>query len=211
MTSGQGGYQGGQHGGASGAPGDPAQGWNAPPAPPAQYPGYAPAPSAPAGYGAPPTMERPFAVRAGIGAFMANLILGVIGSIIAFATLDTLVADALAAENVDVTISDDVLRSAVIAGYAIGLVFVALQAMFIWFAWKGRNWARIVLWVLGGLGVVSGLASLGMASAPSTGFLTALNWFGFALAVAGIVLLAQKPANEWYRYQGWLRATGQGR
>ena len=31
------------------------------------------------------------------------------------------------------------------------------------------------------------------------------------LLFAGIVLLAQKPANEWYRYRGWLRATGQGR
>jgi hypothetical protein len=152
-------------------------------------------------------MERPFAVRAGIGAFMANLILGVISAIVAFASIDTLVAEALRAENVDVTISDDVLRSAVVAGYAVALVFVALQAMFIWFAWQGRNWARIVLWVLGGLSVVSGLASLGMATAPSTGFLTALSWFGFALAVAGIVLLAQKPANEWYRYRGWLRAS----
>jgi hypothetical protein len=208
MTSGEGGYQGGQQGGPSG---DPGQGWNAPPAPPAHYPGYAPAPSAPTGYGAPPPMERPFAVRAGIGAFMANLILGVISSIVAFASIDTLVADALRAENVDVTISEDFLRSTVVVGYAVALVFVALQAMFIWFAWQGRNWARIVLWVLGGLSVVSGLASLGMASAPSTGFLTALSWFGFALAVAGIVLLAQKPANEWYRYRGWLRATGQGR
>ena len=208
MTSGEGGDQGGQQGGPSG---DPGQSWNAPPAPPAQYPGYAPAPSAPTGYGAPPPMERPFAVRAGIGAFMANLILGVISSIVAFASIDTLVADALRAENVDVTISEDFLRSTVVVGYVIALVFVALQAMFIWFAWQGRNWARIVLWVLGGLSVVSGLASLGMASAPSTGFLTALSWFGFALAVAGIVLLAQKPANEWYRYRGWLRATGQGR
>jgi hypothetical protein len=25
------------------------------------------------------------------------------------------------------------------------------------------------------------------------------------------VLLALKPSNEWYRYRGWLRATGQGR
>jgi hypothetical protein len=211
MTSGQGGYPGGQQGGQPGGPGDPGEGWNAPPAPPAQYPGYAPAPSAPSGYGAPPPMERPFAVRAGIGAFMANLILGIIGSVIAFATIDTLVAEALRAENVDVTVSDDVLRTAVIAGYAIALVFAALQAMFIWFAWQGRNWARIVLWVLGGLGVVSGLASLGMSATPVPGYLSALSWFGFALTVAGIVLLAQKPANEWYRYRGWLRATGQGR
>jgi hypothetical protein len=214
MTSGGGGYPGGHdggpHGGQRGGPDQPGQGWNAPPAPPPQYQGYAPAPQAPGGYGAPPPMERPFAVRAGIGAFMANLILGVISSIIAFASIDTLVAEALRAENVDVAISEDLLRSAVVAGYAVALVFVALQAMFIWFAWQGRNWARIVLWVLGGLSVVSGLASLGMATAPSTGFLTALSWFGFALSVAGIVLLAQKPANEWYRYRGWLRATGQG-
>lgn len=205
MTSGQSG-PGGQY-----PQGEPAQNWNAPPPPPPQYPGYGPAPSAPAGYGAPAPLERPFAVRAGLGAFIANLILGLIGAAIAFASIDTLVAQALAAENVDVSISDDVLRSAVIAGYAVALVFAALQALFIWFAWNGRNWARIVLWVLGGLGVVSGLASLGMATAPSTGFLTALSWFGFALTVAGIVLLAQKPANEWYRYRGWLRATGQGR
>ena len=206
MTSGQSG-DGGQYGG----PGDPSQSWNAPPAPPAQYPGYAPAPSAPTGYGAPAPMERPFAVRAGIGAFMANLILGVIGSIIVFASLDSLVADALRAENVDVTLDSDVLRSAVVVGAVIGLVFVGLQAMFIWFAWKGRNWARIVLWVLGGLAVVSGLSSLFMSAAPSSGFLNALSWFNLALVIGGIVLLAQKPAHEWYRYQGWLRATGQAR
>jgi predicted membrane channel-forming protein YqfA (hemolysin III family) len=142
---------------------------------------------------------------------MANLILGLISALVAFTSLDTLVAQALAAEGLDVSVDEDVLRSAVIAGYVIVLVFAALQAMFIWFAWQGRNWARIVLWILGGLSVVSGLASLGTATAPSTGFLTALSWFGFALALAGIVLLAQKPANEWYRYRGWLRATGQGR
>ena len=52
-----------------------AQGWNAPP--PQRrygqpYPGYAPAPSAPTGYGAPPAMERPVTVRAGIGAFVGQ-------------------------------------------------------------------------------------------------------------------------------------------
>ena len=45
MTSGQ-----GQH---AGRPVRAAAGWNAPPAPGPQYPGYAPAPSAPPGYGAP--------------------------------------------------------------------------------------------------------------------------------------------------------------
>ena len=81
MTSGQSGYgwpPGGYQGSAGWARAGP--GLEAPPAPPAQYPGYAPAPAAPTGYGAPPAMERPFAVHAGIGAFMANLVLGIIAS-----------------------------------------------------------------------------------------------------------------------------------
>jgi hypothetical protein len=209
MTSGEGGYQGGQQGGPSG---DPGQGWNAPPAPPAQYPGYSPAPAAPSGYGAPPAMERPFAVRAGIGAFIASLILSLIGSIVVFASFDSLVATTLDTPGVDPSLGEDFIRSTLIAGAVIGLLFVALEVMFLWFAWNGRNWARIVLWVLGGLSVVSSLASFGMGSAPGqTGFLTALNVFALLLIVAGIVLLAMKPANEWYRYRGWLRATGQGR
>jgi hypothetical protein len=28
--------------------------------------------------------------------------------------------------------------------------------------------------------------------------------------LAAAVLLALKPSNEWYRYRGWQRATGQG-
>ena len=89
MTSGQGG---------------PPQNWNAPPpqqpyGPP--YPGDAPAPSAPAGYGAPPAMERPTTVRAGIGALIANLVLGVIGSLVAFADLDSLIDQAMARAAVE--------------------------------------------------------------------------------------------------------------
>ena len=206
MTSGGGGYPGGQPGG----PGD--QGWNAPPAPSAQYPGYGPAPSAPTGFGAPPALERPFAVRAGIGAFMASLILGVIASIVLFTSFDSLVQQTLATPGVDPSLGEEFIRSTLVAGAVIGLIFVALEAMFIWFAWNGRNWARIVLWVLGGLSVVSGLASFGMGSAPAgSGFLTAMNVFSLLLTIAGIVFLALKPAHEWYRYRGWLRATGQGR
>jgi hypothetical protein len=86
---------------------------------------------------------------------------------------------------------------------------VALECMFIWFAWTGRNWARIVLWVIGGLNIVSGVIALGSGSYLS-GFLKGLSICEFVLVLAGVVLLAQKPANEWYRYRKWQRATGQG-
>jgi hypothetical protein len=175
-----------------------------------QSPGYAPAPSAPTGYGAPAPVERPVTVRAGIGAFVANLILGVIVAIITFADIDKIVARTMAASN-DPNVTEGIIRSALVVGAVIGLVLVALNVLFLWFAWQGRNWARIVLWVLGGLNVVSGLLGLsGAGSSGQTGFVTAIGVFQLLLVIAGIVLLALKPSNEWYRYRSWQRATGQG-
>jgi hypothetical protein len=210
MTSNQGGYQGGRAGGS----GDQGQSWNAPPAPPAQYPGYAPAPSAPTGYGAPKALERPVTVRAGLGAFIATLVLGLVSAVVTFAMFDDLVQAALAAQGSDVelgAIGEDVVRTTLIAAVVFGLLLTALQLMFIWFAWNGRNWARIVLWVLGGLGVAGGLVGFVSPQPGMPGYLVGLSVFSFLLTVAGIVLLALKPSNEWYRYRGWLRATGQGR
>ena len=102
-------------------------------------------------------------------------------------------------------LSEDSIRSLLIVGAVFGLLFVALQALFIFFAWKGHNWARIVLFVLGGLAVVSGLLSLGQ---PSTGFLSALSVFQLLLLIVGIVLLARRPSSEWYRAMGARRQAG---
>ena len=118
-------------------------------------------------------MERPTTVRAGIGAFLATLILGLVGSIVTFADIDDLVTQELARSGTEIELTDDVIRSAILIGAVISLIFVALQLLFMWFAWKGHNWARIVLWVIGGLSVLSGLAGL------STG--TALGGFPMSL------------------------------
>ncbi len=174
-----------------------------------QYPGYAPAPSAPTGYGAPPAMERPTTVRAGIGALVASLLLGLISSIVSFSDIDTLIDRSMAATT-DPAVTEDILRSGIIIGAIVGLLIVALEVLFLWFAWKGHNWARIVIFVLGGISVVFGLVGLAAGASQSTGFLTSLGWFQLILTAAGIVLLALKPSNEWYRYRGWQRANGQG-
>jgi hypothetical protein len=191
--------------------GPPPQGWNAPPQQPygQQYPGYAPAPSAPTGHGAPPAMERPTTVRAGIGALVASLVLGVISAIVSFSDIDTLIRQALQA-NTDPAVTENVIRSGIVIGAVVTLIFVGLEILFIWFAWKGHNWARIVIWVLGGLSVVFGLAGLAAGGSQSTGFLTSLGWFQLLLTAAGIVLLALKPSSEWYRFRSWQRANGQG-
>jgi hypothetical protein len=213
MTSGQGGQYGQPDEGQGGQP----QGWNAPPPPgqnppPGQpWPGYAPAPSAPPGYGAPAPVERPMTVRAGLGAFVASLVLGIVATIVTFADVDTLVAQAQASAGADgAELTEDVARAAIVVGAVIALVIYGLYVLFLWFAWKGRNWARIVLFVLGGLSVVSGLVGLSAGGTGQNGFLTSLGVFQLLLTIAGIVLLAMKPSNDWYRFRGWQRATGQG-
>jgi len=235
MTSGQGGSE--QEPTGPGQQGqDGAQGWNQPapqqppsyPAAPPSYPSAPPAapPSYPAapGYGggqwggtAPRPVERPVTVRAGIGAFMANLILGVIGAIVTFTQLDDLIDQALATaraqgqnipSNAD-ALTHDTVRAVILVGSIVGLVILGLEAMFVWFAWNGRNWARIVLWVIGGFGIISGLFSLLGGGTTSSGFLETLSIIQFLIVLAGVILLALAPSNEWYRYRRWLRDTGQ--
>jgi hypothetical protein len=144
-------------------------------------------------------------------AFIAYIVLGLISSAIQFANIDDFVRRAVEASgNANgVTLDAATERSLVLVGGLIGLIFVALECLFIWFAWKGRNWARIVLFVIGGLGIVSGLTSLGSGS-YLPGFLQGLAICEFVLVLAGVALFAQRSSNEWFRYRKWQRATGQG-
>ena len=174
------------------------------------YGGYGSAPSAP-DWGPSAPMERPQAVKLGIGAWLANTLLGVLGAIVTFAQFDQLVDQALVEQGVDPADYADLegaTTAAVTAGVVIALVFVGLQLLFIWFAWQGRNWARIVLWVLGGLALVSGIVTLAGGAAGTSGLLTTLSLIQTLLVLVGVVALAQKPANAWYRHRGEQRARG---
>jgi hypothetical protein len=161
-------------------------------------------------------MERPFAVRAGVAAYIAALLLAAIAVVYTFADLSTVLDDTLEASGTPVA-DPQFVRTLFVAGQVFALAWCALQAMFVGFAWHGRNWARIVLWVLGGLAVVLGATGVfGTSYLP--GFLRGLDVFQYVLTVAAVVLLAQRSAHAWYRnrkeraaYEGWLRATGQGR
>jgi hypothetical protein len=229
MTSGQAGppesgdtgSQGGGHpGGPYGPYGPPPSGqppYGPPPGPPygPPYPGYAPAPTASdGGYSGPTPQERPLTVRAGLGAFLGSLVLNVISTVVTFLNWDTISARLFAALKAQQGVNADELQAAAQAGVKVGvglaLVFACVYGLFVWYAWRGRNWARIVLWVLGGIGVVSGLIGLAGGGSPIP-FLTGLSFFQVLLLGAGIVALALKPSSEWFRYQGWLRASGRAR
>ena len=182
------------------------------------YPGYGAAPAAPAGFGAPTPVERPLTVRAGIGAFVASIALSIAGYVITVLNMDELSELAATGPGFGPTSREEAEMAAAmgdtfgVIGLVLGLVFTGIFALFVWFAWRGYNWARIVLWVLAGLGIVFGVIGAAMTSSlgvPTLPALTFLTWVEIVVDLVAVVLLALSPSNEWYRYRGWLRATGQ--
>jgi hypothetical protein len=87
-------------------------------------------------------------------------------------------------------------------------VLIVAQVIVLVFATKGRNWARIVLWVLGALSLLSGIVTLAGGATGTSGLLTTLSLIQTLLVLVGVVALAQKPAHEWYRHRGQQRARG---
>jgi hypothetical protein len=193
--------------------------WQQPGPPPyGQQPG--PGPYGPPPWGYPPApgvvqpppepKERPLSVRAGLGGFIVSIVLGLAGSAYAFAHWDDYVGRALAEQP---EFRDGSLQR---AGFdpqdfatiflVASLLFTLLHVLFVWFAWRGHNWARIVLFVLGGLGIVSGLLSLAGAGSSPFPSLTVLNLFSFGAVVVGVVMLARKDASEWYAHEKWRRS-----
>ena len=85
----------------------------------------------------------------------------------------------------------DSLATVVVVGVVVlGLLFVAAGAGFALVMRAGRNWARVVLTVVGSLSV---LFLIGPVATP----LQAL--FQLALLVGAIVMMFQRPANDWFR------------
>ncbi|MGY1726095.1 hypothetical protein ACI79J_03900 [Geodermatophilus sp. SYSU D01062] len=167
-----------------------------------RLPGSGNAPSAP-GAEPPPPAERPVAVRVGIGAFMAALILGLVSSVVTLSDVDGVVAQVQAASGADVP--ESTARAAFWVGAGFGAVLVVLEALVIRFAWTGRNWARVVLQVLGAVNVLGGLSGLTGPGATGSGFLGSLSVFITLISAVGLVALAVRPASEWYRAEGQRR------
>lgn len=183
------------------------------PPPGQQWPAYMPPPPLPQPtYDGPAPTERPLTVRIGLGSFIGSIVLSIISGIVTLLNFDLILNDAIARmkpqPGVDLESARHTARSAASVGIVFALVLIAAYGMFVLFAWRGRNWARIVLWVLGGLGLVGALFSVAGPRSPVP-FLTGISAFQGLLLLTAVVALGLKPSNEWFRYQGWLRATGQ--
>jgi TM2 domain-containing membrane protein YozV len=85
---------------------------------------------------------------------------------------------------------DRVATAVVVGVVVLGLLFVGAGVSFALLMRAGRNWARVVLTVVGGLSV---LFLIGPVVTP----LQAL--FQLCLVGAAIAMMFQRPANDWFR------------
>ena len=205
MTAGRGGADGDDRGQAP-PPYPPPGPYGPYSAPPGPQPGPAPEPA-----------ERPLTVRAGLGAFVAWTVLGLAGFVFIFANWAEFTDELLRQPGFqDQDLADAGIEPAAFFDalgtlfLVLGVLWTALMLMFIWFAWRGYGWARIVLWSFAGISLVLRLGGLGQGSSPFP-FLDTLGIFQFLVVTAGVVLLAARPATEWFRSEKERRAQARRR
>ncbi len=127
--------------------------------------------------------------------WIATVVLGVLGLVVMYIQIDL-----LRAELVNSLLAQDPTadRSTVerfatvgsVVAVVIGLVLVGVQLLLVFLMRSGRNWARIVLAVLGGLGVLFGL--IGLAASSVSGLLQLM------VLVGAIVTMFLPTANAWF-------------
>jgi len=123
--------------------------------------------------------------------------LGLINLIVVLASKSSL-RDQIARKNPDFDAHqlDTAVNAAVAVGIVFGIIFTVLYVLLALQVQKGKNWARIVTWILAALGVLGALASLAQTT---TGGSRVLSLISGVLDVAIIILLAQKVSNAYFR------------
>jgi magnesium-transporting ATPase (P-type) len=158
--------------------------------------GYTPMPGEPA-RGSDTVGPAPSSVFNAVRLMFFNVAIGVLGVIVSFATKDSLRKEVLKQHH-DYSAKklDDVVNASIVAGLVIAIIFVVLYALLALQVGKGKNWARIVTWILAGLGVLGSLTSFAQ---PEPAVSRVVTLVGGVIDLAIIVLLAQRASNQYFR------------
>ena len=145
--------------------------------------------------GTPSRGPRPSSVEISFWVWVTYLTIGAINAVIGFIQRDRNRAEAIDAVIAQYPAMDratiESIATVVVVGVAvIGLLIVAMGFGSAHLMRGGRNWARIVLAVLGCLSV---LFFIGPVVTPMQAL------FQLLLLIAAIVMMFQRPANEWFR------------
>jgi hypothetical protein len=161
--------------------------------------GYPAAPPPPQGWQqpAPQRGAPPSTVMNAFRLMLVTAALSVIGIIATFATKDDLRQRLRRANlDADTTRLDNLVNTAIAISLVVAIVFVVLYVLLAFKVRAGRNWARIVTWVLAGLGVLSLLGALSTTATPLSRTLSVISGL---IDIVIIVLLAQRPSNDYFR------------
>ena len=159
------------------------------------------APPPPEGYGGhqPARGPRPASIKTSINLVWALVALSVIGTLTSLIYLDDLVDAALEqAGTGGGAITESTARATVLVTTVIGVIIgVLLYALLAYFLGKGKNWARIVITVFGGLGVVFGLISLATSAGTQPVLFTIVAVLQLVLLAALLFFLWKKESSQW--------------
>jgi hypothetical protein len=162
--------------------------------------GYAPMPGEPSRGGTVTRGPAPSSVRNAVRLMFVNVAIGVLGLIALFATKDTLKKEILKHHRSYSTSKlDDAVNAAVTIGTIFAIVFIVLYVLLALQVGKGKNWARIVTWVLAGLGVLGALTTFAQ---PEPAVSRALGILGGLVDLAIIIFLALRPSSEYFAKTG---------
>ncbi|MGH3933051.1 MAG: hypothetical protein ACRDTF_24100 [Pseudonocardiaceae bacterium] len=148
--------------------------------------------------------SRPKEVEISFGLWMTSVLISLISSVIFVSQFDTFRSMVLEEasrqmQGQDRVLDESQLDAIVTAGFvlalAIILIIMLLQLVFAFLMRKGRNWARIVLAVIGGILVLFGLSSL-VGVPGGQLFLTLVSMI---IVLGAIVTMFLPGANPWFR------------
>lgn len=155
--------------------------------------GFEPVAAGPAG-------PRPKEVDLSFWLWVTSFVLGLVGLVFFVGEFDTIRDTAMEEARrqggaIDEAQLDSITTTALVVGVIFSGLVSAVQLLLAFFMRKGRNWARIVLAVIGGLGVLSGFFSL---TAESGGQL-ALTVVSLIILIGAIVTMFLPGASPWFR------------
>jgi hypothetical protein len=154
-----------------------------------------PAPQPPEGWSMPQAGPAPSTVVNAVRLMLLRSAIGVISLIVLFATKDDLKKRILKRTP---KASDSTVNAALGVGAAIGIVILVFYVFLAFQIRKGANWARIVTFVIAGLGILGALISLGQPDPPLS---RALGIVVGVIDVAVVVLLASGRSNRFFKRQ----------
>jgi hypothetical protein len=119
--------------------------------------------------------------------------IGLVSIVVLFVTRDELKKRILERTP---TASDSSINTALAVGAVVGIVILVFYLVLARLVRKGVNWARIVTWVIAGLGILGAVTTFTQPEPPLSRVLGIVVGI---IDIAIVVLLAQRPSNEYFR------------